>query len=55
MNIVKIEKHLFENKNHTVRVEYRVFREAFTYESKSKLNVNETRFYRDNGTQVFHF
>ena len=56
-DIIKIEKHLFENKNHTVRVEYRVFRNSYNgaYNAKNKLNVVEQRFYRDNGKQVFHF
>lgn len=56
-DIIKIEKHLFENKNHTVRIEYRVFRisNKGAYNTKSKLNVIEQKFYRDNGQQIFHF
>lgn len=53
-NIVKIEEHLFENKNHTVRIEYRVFYEPFIYSAKSKsqLTKKEKEFPK---TQIFHF
>lgn len=53
-SIIKIEEHLFENKNHTVRIEYRVFREPFVYKSKTKsqLTKAEKEFPK---TQIFHF
>ena len=53
-NIFKIEEHLFENKNHTVRIEYRIFVEPFVYNTKTKsqLNQHERNFPK---TQIFHF
>lgn len=53
-NIVKIEEHLFENKNHTVRIEYRVFISEFGYrvKTKSQLTKSEREFPK---TQIFHF
>lgn len=53
-NIIKIEEHLYENKNHTVRIVYRVFRDAFVYVEKTKaqLTKNEKEFPK---TQIFHF
>lgn len=52
--IIKIEEHLYENKNHTVRVEYRVFKDAFVYveKTKSQLTRKEREFPK---TQIFHF
>ena len=57
IDIIRVEKHLFENKNHTVREEYRVFRNSLkgSYVIKSRLNSVEQRFYRDYGKQVLHF
>lgn len=57
IDIIKVEKHLFENKNHTVREEYRVFRNSLkgAYVTKSKINSVEQRFYRDYGKTIFHF
>lgn len=53
-NIVKIEEHLFENKNHTVRFEYRIFTETFVYDvkTKSQLTKREKEFPK---TRIFHF
>lgn len=54
MNITKIEEHFYENKNHTVRIEYRVFRGScvYTTKTKSQLTKNEKEFPK---TQIFHF
>lgn len=54
--ITKIEKHYYENKNHTVRNEFKIYSGTF-YEikTKSELNKGEKEFYKDNGKQVFHF
>ena len=53
-NILNIEEHLFENKNHIVRIEYRIFVEPFVYNTKTKsqLNKREKNFPK---TQIFHF
>lgn len=53
-NIVKIEEHLYECKNHTVRIEYRTFISDFVYEvkTKSQLTKREKEFPK---TQIFHF
>lgn len=53
-NIFKIEEHLFEDKNHKVRTEYRIFVEPLVYKTKTKsqLNQQEKNFPK---TQIFHF
>ena len=50
-----IEKHLFENKNHTVRTEYRVYKSPFTYEIKSRLTAPEQKAFKENGKTIYHF
>lgn len=59
MRIIKIEKHLYENKNHTVREEYRVFREnnAFMYrvKTRSELTKKEKETFKETGKTIFHF
>ena len=54
--ITKIEKHYYENANHTVRMEYRVYA-GLLYEVKSfsQLNKGEKESLRDKSVQVFHF
>lgn len=54
--ITKIEKHYFENKNHTVREEYKIY-SGLLYEikTKSQLTKGEKEFYKNNPKQVFHF
>ena len=54
-NISKIEKHLYENKDSTVRSEYRVYKDPFVYDVKTRLNREEQRIYKENGKQIFHF
>ena len=39
--IIGIEKHLFENENHTVREEYRVYRKPFVYNAKTKSQLTK--------------
>ncbi len=55
-NILKIEEHLFENKNHTVRIEYRIFFEndpfCYNIKTKSQLSKREREFPKK---QIFHF
>lgn len=53
-NITKIEEHLYENRNHTVRIEYHIFNEAFVYnvKTKSQLTKREKEFPK---IQKFHF
>lgn len=50
-----IEKHLFENKNHTVRTEYRVYKSPFTYEIKNRLTAPEQKAFKENGNTIYHF
>lgn len=55
--IIGIEKHLFENENHTVREEYRVYRKPFVYNAKTKsqLTKKEVEAYKKIGKDIFHF
>ena len=55
--IIGIEKHLFENENHTVREEYRVYRQPFVYNAKTKsqLTKKEVEAYKKIGKDIFHF
>lgn len=54
---IGIEKHLFENENHTVREEYRVYRKPFVYNAKTKsqLTKKEVEAYKKIGKDIFHF
>lgn len=54
--ITKIEKHYYENKNHTVREEYKIY-SGLLYEikTKSQLTKGEKEFYKNNKKEVFHF
>lgn len=55
--IIGIEKHLFENENHTVREEYIVYRKPFVYNAKTKsqLTKKEVEAYKKIGKDIFHF
>lgn len=55
--IIAIERHLFENKNHTVREEYRVFREPHVYNAKTKsqLTKKEKETYKKNRKRHISF
>ena len=55
--IIGIDKHLFENENHTVREEYRVYRKPFVYNAKTKsqLTKKEVEAYKKIGKDIFHF
>ena len=55
--ILKIEQHLFENKNHTVRTEYRVWREGYkgAYNTKTSLTPAERNFFIEQGEVKYHF
>ena len=59
MTITRIERHLFENKCHTVREVYRVFRDenAYLYREKrpSELTKKERETFRATGKTVYHF
>ena len=56
-NITMIEKHLYENKNGTVQIEYRVFdRLVFEIKTKSQLTKIEKDWINKNkAVEVFHF
>jgi len=57
-NIFRIEEHLYENKNHTIRQEYKVFHEPSVYDlkTKSQLTKTEKDWMNTNGiAMVFHF
>ena len=56
-NITRIEKHLYENKNGSIRLEYRVYdRLVFEIKTKSQLNKAEKEWLQKNGAvDVFHF
>ncbi|MCR5837160.1 MAG: hypothetical protein K6G88_11690 [Lachnospiraceae bacterium] len=51
MSIVKIEEHLFKVGD-TVKREYRVFRTAFVYDTKMKLDKIEKAIPR---RKIFHY
>lgn len=55
-DIIRIEKHLFEKKNHNVRIEYRIFRYSnkgsYIIKTKSQLTETEKAFECE---QHFHF
>lgn len=51
---MKIEEHLFENKNHTVRIEYHVYKTPFVYEIKAKSQLTKAEK-EANKKQIFHF
>lgn len=58
--ITKIEEHLYENKNGTVRTVYRVFGfddiRVYEEKSKSQLTKTEKEWMNKNGiAMVFHF
>lgn len=59
MTIHKIEKHLYERVNHTVREVYRVFRyeDVLTYNEKtpSQLTEREREAFKTVGKTVYHF
>ena len=59
MDIMKIEKHLYERANHTVREVYRVFRykDAMLYNEKtpSQLTKREKEAFKTLGKSIFHF
>lgn len=52
-----IEKHLYENKNHTVRTEYQVYYEPRIYNIKtpSQLTKREKVAFKEIGKTIFHF
>lgn len=56
-NITMIEEHLYENKNGTIRTEYRIYN-GLVYEikTKSQLTKAEKEWLQKNGiAEVFHF
>lgn len=59
MTIHKIEKHLYERSNHTVREMYRVFcyEDALMYNEKtpSQLTKREKEAFKTAGKTVYHF
>ena len=56
-DLIKIERHFFENRNHTVRFEYRVYRASTkgAYTIRTKLSKEEQQFFDRNISIVFHF
>ena len=59
MTIIRVERHLFENKCHAVHEVYRVFRDenAYLYREKrpSELTKKERKTFRETGKTVYHF
>lgn len=55
--VIAIEKHLYENKNHTVRTEYQVYYEPRIYNIKtpSQLTKREKVAFKEIGKTIFHF
>lgn len=55
---ITIVRHLYENKNGTIREEYRVYNSGLVYESKTRkeLTKTEKEWLEENGTViVYHF
>lgn len=59
MAIHKIEKHLYERANHTVREMYRVFRyenvQIYNEKTPSQLTKREKEAFKTVGKTVYHF
>ena len=55
--VIAIEKHLYENKDHTVRTEYQVYYEPRIYNIKtpSQLTKREKVAFKEIGKTIFHF
>ena len=55
--VLAIEKHLYENKNHTVRTDYQVYYEPRIYNIKtpSQLTKREKVAFKEIGKTIFHF
>jgi len=56
--IINIEEHVFETKSNGIRTEYRVFRDPFVYniKTKSQLTEKEAEWLNKNGIgMIFHF
>lgn len=49
-----IEEHLYEGKNHTVKTEYRVYKNDFVYEVKTKSQLTKAEKQAEK-KRVFHF
>lgn len=56
-NITMIEEHLYENKNGSIRTEYRIYKGlVYSIKTKSQLTKTEKEWLQKNGiAEVFHF
>lgn len=52
MKYTKIEQHLYEGKNHKVRIEYYCYINAFTYDIKER---KPKGIEKEGMIQIFHF
>ena len=52
MKFTKIEQHLYEKKNHQVKIEYHCYIDGFTYTIKTKLPQSAEK---QEVKQIFHF
>jgi len=53
--IQKIEKHYYENPDSTVRTEYHVYIDGFTYDCKDRLTKTEQAFWKENKNRTEEF